>query len=114
MSDQGTLQKLLGKLLEGEREGFFVDAKRRDPVSSQLYQYSVDGEEEPAVKLSHLTARQGGECLTLSSPRGRLVSRGGRCSKRRKPLCHRPGPGFSVARMERHVSTCSDGGRKLE
>ena len=113
MSDQGTLQTLLGKLLEGEWEGFFVDAKRRDPVPTKLYQYSVQGEEDPPVKVSHLTPSQGGECLTLSSPRGRLVSRGISCKKKRKPLCHRPGPRFSVARMEKHVSSCSAGGRNL-
>ena len=109
MSDQGTLQKLLGKLLEREQEGFFVNARRRDSVARNLYQYSA--EEDPAVKMSHLTSSQGGECLTLTSRKGRLVSRGLDCKKKRKPLCHRPGPRFSVARMERHVSTCSADGR---
>ena len=94
----------LGKLLEGERGGFFVDAKRRDSVPTKLYQYSVEGKEDPVVRMSHLTPSQGGECLTLSSSRGRLVSRGTSCKKQRKPLCHRPGPRFSVARMESTIA----------
>ena len=109
MSDQGTLQKLLGKLLEREREGFFVNARRRDSVEGKLYHYSA--EEDLAVKMSHLTSSPGGDCLTFTSQKGRLVSRGLDCKEKRKPLCHRPGPRFSVARMERHVSTCSSGGR---
>ena len=111
VSDQGTLQKLLGRLLEGERAGFFVNARRNDSAGRNLYQYSAEGEEEPPLELSHLASSQEGECLTFTSWQGRLVSRGIQCKRKRKPLCHRLGPRFSVARMERHVSTCSSGGR---
>ena len=127
MSD-GSLQELLGSLLEGEEE-FYVKARRRERNS--LYKYSVS---DPAVAILHKSRRRGrrGDCLTLTSSEGRLVSSGVNCKKEGRPLCHRLGESFSLKKMtrivkkarkaslrrwkersesERHISTCDDGGR---
>ena len=122
----GNLQELLGSQLEGE-EGFYVNARRREKNS--LFKYSVS---DPAVRIFHRSRRRRGDCLTLTSSEGRLVSSGVNCKKERRPLCHRLGESFSLKKMtrivkkarkaslrrwkersesERHISTCDDGGR---
>ena len=110
-----TLQEMLGKLLEGEKEEFYVNAKRSRRKSKTVYKYSVT---DPAVKMFQQTSRRGGDCLTVTSPRGSLRSAGVPCGKARRPLCHRLGRTFSLAEVERrvmeradkHVSSCSDDG----
>ena len=123
----GKLERLLGTVLE-EKE-FYVDARRRE--RSSLFEYSAS---DQALAILHRSrSRKSGDCLTLTSSEGRLASSGADCEEERRPLCHRLGERFSLAKMtrlvkkqrndslrrwkrrsqtERHVSTCDDGGNK--
>ena len=105
-----TLQELLGRLLEGEQEEFYVNARRtqRNSQSQKLYKYSFS---DPAIKMFQQTSRVRGDCLVVSSHQGHLQSAGVQCNKRRRPLCYRVGQTFSLARMERQdtVTSCEGG-----
>ena len=61
----------------------------------------------------HLTASHSGDCLTVSSSSGSLLSSGVDCTEARRPLCHRLGRYFSLARLERQINTCAGGGEDL-
>ena len=62
----------------------------------------------------HLTASHTGDCLAVSSTSGSLLSSGVDCQWARRPLCHRLGRSFSLARLERQTNTCAGGGEATQ
>ena len=56
------MQNVLGQLLEGLDEEFYVGARRKSSLPNFLYKYNA---EDPADRILHLTATRDGDCLTF-------------------------------------------------
>ena len=86
MGDSGSIQDLLGDLIQGKGT-FFVDARRQEtlPTGQALFEYEKDPDND--LELKHLSFGSG-ECLVFSSnANGELTSAGVDCNTNHKPLC---------------------------
>ena len=81
------------------------------PNLRYLFQYGV---ERSGERMYHLAASHTGDCLAVSSTSGSLLSSGVDCTEARRPLCHRLGRSFSLARLERQINTCAGGGEHFQ
>ena len=85
LKGEGRIQKILGKILQSRGESFYVGARREEGSPETLFKWDSDQE----VPVHQYTEASSGDCLTLSSSGGSMVTRGVECSRKMKPLCIR-------------------------
>ena len=80
---EGRIQKILGKFLQSRGESFYVGARREEGSPETLFKWDSDQE----VPIHQYTEPGGGDCLTVGSSGGSMVTKGVDCSRKMKPLC---------------------------